>query len=151
MPVRVLMVCLGNICRSPLAQGILESLTVSQGWHIDSAGTANYHIGKPPDPRSISVAASHGIDISKQKCRQFTISDFDLFDYILIMDRENQKQIAKMARNASDLKKVMLILEGNGITKAEVPDPYYGSLSDFEAVYQILHQACLTFIDSKDH
>jgi protein-tyrosine phosphatase len=129
-----------------MAQGILESLTQSEEWFIDSAGTANYHIGKSPDTRSIEVTEAHGIDISKQKCRQFTAADFDRFDFILAMDRENQRQITNMARNNGDRKKVMLILDGMQDPSSEVPDPYYGTIEDFEAVFSLLHQACMRFV-----
>ena len=148
MPVKVLMVCLGNICRSPLAQGIMERLTTSKGWYVDSAGTANYHIGKSPDTRSIAVAAAYGIDISQQKCRQFTTADFDNFDFILVMDCENLREITTKARNATDRKKVMLILEGTGGEDCEVPDPYYGTTEDFESVFRLLHKACSRFVSA---
>jgi protein-tyrosine phosphatase len=143
------MVCLGNICRSPLAQGILESLTDSQSYYVDSAGTANYHIGKAPDYRSIVVASKHGINIGNQRCRQFTTSDFDQFDLIFAMDRENLNNIRSKARTSKDLKKVMLILEHVGSEILDVPDPYYGSTADFEAVFQLLQEACLKFLSSQ--
>lgn len=151
MPIRVLMVCLGNICRSPLAQGILESITTSESWIVDSAGTADYHIGKAPDSRSIAVALSHGIDISTQRCRQFTTSDFDQFDFILAMDHQNLKEIRAKCRTHDDVKKVMLILRDTASEIKEVPDPYYGSTADFEHVFTILHDACLRFRNSQTH
>ena len=104
MPVRVLMVCLGNICRSPLAEGILAGMADPAACEVDSAGTAGYHVGKPPDQRSVRVAAAYGIDISRQRCRQFEVADFDRFDYIFAMDRENLDQIRRMARNRIELK-----------------------------------------------
>jgi protein-tyrosine phosphatase len=122
----------------------MERLTTSKGWHVDSAGTANYHIGKAPDKRSVIVAAAYGIDISQQKCRQFTTADFDNFDFILVMDRENLREITNKARNAADRKKVMLILEGG----SEVPDPYYGTTEDFESVFRLLHKACSRFVST---
>lgn len=139
----ILMVCLGNICRSPLAHGILESKLPAHQFYVDSAGTGNYHIGNPPDHRSIAVAKSNGIDISTQQARQFTISDFDAFDYIFVMDTSNYDTITKLVRHADDTAKVKLILDVNKeISNKEVPDPYYGNLSDFEHVFSILNETC---------
>lgn len=145
MPVKVLMVCLGNICRSPLAQGILESITDSDSFEVDSAGTGNYHIGKPPDLRSIKIASQHGIDIKSQKCRQFTLSDFDKFDYILAMDEDNLHHIRKMARNQIDRNKVQLLLNMVKSELTNVLDPYYGTEKDFQYLFNCLYQACMEF------
>lgn len=137
------MVCLGNICRSPLAEGILKTKLPSDSFYIDSAGTAGYHIGNPPDIRSINIAKQHGIDISHQKCRQFIQSDFDNFDYIYAMDTSNFKNILSLSRNDNDKKKVQLIL--NEITPNEnlsVPDPYYEGNQGFINVYDMLNEAC---------
>lgn len=137
------MVCLGNICRSPLAHGILESKLPSNQFYIDSAGTANYHVGDSPDHRSIKIARTHGIDISHQRGRQFTTSDFDSFDYIFTMDDSNYQNVIALARNAKDISKVKCILEFDITNKnASVPDPYYGDLTNFENVFQILEKAC---------
>jgi protein-tyrosine phosphatase len=137
------MVCLGNICRSPLAHGILESKLPEDKFYVDSAGTANYHVGDPPDHRSIAVAKVNGIDISKQRGRQFIISDFDTFDYIYVMDQSNFENVIKLARNTNDITKVKLILEvDDSITNKRVPDPYYGDCSDFENVFSLLNNAC---------
>jgi protein-tyrosine phosphatase len=141
MPVKVLMVCLGNICRSPLAEGILASKVHTSEIFVDSAGTAGYHIGKAPDERSIHTAALKGIDISRQKCRRFTIEDFDVFDYIFAMDRENLMNLQDLARNEVDLGKVHLLLEMAGLPGQEVPDPYYGGLSDFQEVFRLIDLA----------
>ncbi|WP_299335637.1 low molecular weight protein-tyrosine-phosphatase [uncultured Psychroserpens sp.] len=139
----ILMVCLGNICRSPLAHGILESKLPQELFYVDSAGTANYHVGDSPDHRSITVAKSNGIDISKQQGRQFKISDFDTFDYIFAMDQSNYDNIIKLARNTSDIGKVKLILEvDDSVNDKRVPDPYYGDISDFEHVFSLLNSAC---------
>jgi len=139
----ILMVCLGNICRSPLAHGILESMLPNAAFYVDSAGTANYHVGDSPDNRSISVAKSNGIDISRQQGRQFKISDFDTFDYIFVMDQSNFDNVIKLARHTSDIAKVKLILEvDDTINNKRVPDPYYGNDSDFEHVFHLLHNAC---------
>ena len=131
------MVCLGNICRSPLAEGVLKSKLPPEIYHIDSAGTAGYHIGKSPDRRSIKVAASHGIDISDQSARVFQTSDFDRFDKIFVMDRNNLKNVRRLARTEDEKQKVSLILGDH-----EVPDPYYGGESDFQLVFDLLDNAC---------
>lgn len=139
---RVLMVCLGNICRSPLAEGILKSKVDSTKVTVDSAGTANYHIGKGPDPRSIATAASYNIDITDQRARQFTVEDFDEFDHIFAMDKENYKNIIALARNKTDIDKVALMLDIlNTPEKKEVPDPYYGGDQGFEHVYKLLDKS----------
>ncbi len=148
MPVRVLMVCLGNICRSPLAEGILSSKTNSDQVFVDSAGTAGYHVGNPPDPRSVEVAASHGIDISGQRCRRFSAADFDNFDYIFAMDRENLIHLQEMARNARDLEKVSLLLETAEMPEEEVPDPYYGGEDGFLVVYRMIDRATDRLLES---
>ena len=137
------MVCLGNICRSPLAHGILESKLPSDTFYVDSAGTANYHIGEQPDKRSIKVANTYDIDISHQKARQFKVSDFDTFDLIYAMDQSNFDNITRLARNTNDIGKVKLILEEDqSISNKNVPDPYYGDITDFEHVFSILNSAC---------
>ncbi|MEH6536287.1 MAG: low molecular weight protein-tyrosine-phosphatase [Psychroserpens sp.] len=139
----ILMVCLGNICRSPLAHGILESKLPKDTFYVDSAGTANYHVGDLPDHRSISVASGNGIDISNQRGRQFKISDFDSFDYIYVMDQSNFENVIKLSRTTDDIAKVKLILEvDDSINTKRVPDPYYGNISDFEHVFSLLDAAC---------
>lgn len=137
------MVCLGNICRSPLAQGILESKVNLDKVFVDSAGTAAYHVGNLPDERSIDVAYKYGINITNQRARKFTVQDFDEFDYIYAMDISNYQNILMLARGEEDENKVRLIL--NEIYPSEnksVPDPYYGSNQGFENVYQMLDEAC---------
>ncbi len=137
------MVCLGNICRSPLAEGILKSKVLSENIFVDSAGTAVYHIGNQPDERSIIVAKKHGIDISKQRARKFTSADFDNFDIIYAMDESNYHDILKLSRNNSDNQKVKLILnEIHPNKNHSVPDPYYGGNEGFENVFQMLDDAC---------
>lgn len=141
--VKVLMVCLGNICRSPLAEGILKSKVNLNEVTIDSAGTAAYHVGNLPDPRSIAVAKKHGIDITTQRARKFTVKDFDSFDFIYVMDQNNFDDLLKLARNKEDKKKVLLILnEVRPFQNNSVPDPYYGGDAGFENVYQMLNKAC---------
>ena len=105
----ILMVCLGNICRSPLAHGILEAKLPTDKFKVDSAGTGDYHIGKQPDPRSIATAKAKDLDITTQKCRQFEISDFDDFDIIYVMDQSNYENVVKLARNEEDIAKVKFI------------------------------------------
>lgn len=137
------MVCLGNICRSPLAHGILASKLPSHLFFVDSAGTANYHIGHQPDSRSITIAKHNGIDISTQQSRQFSINDFDRFDHIFVMDHSNYSNVISLARSNQDTAKVKLILEeDSSISDKHVPDPYYGDISDFEHVFRILDSAC---------
>ncbi|WJJ98271.1 low molecular weight protein-tyrosine-phosphatase [Algibacter luteus] len=145
---KILMVCLGNICRSPLAEGILKS-KLSNNFVVDSAGTANYHVGSSPDKRSVAVARKHGLDISNLKGRQFDLSDFDTFDMIYVMDETNYQNVVKLARNPEDIAKVNMILnEVHENKNFEVPDPYYGGDHGFENVYQMLNEAC-TIIANK--
>ncbi len=147
--IRILMVCLGNICRSPLAHGILQSKLNEDSFYVDSAGTAAYHIGNQPDYRSIKVAKNHDLDISKQSAKQFKVSDFDTFDYIYAMDQSNYTNIISLARTNRDIGKVKLFLEINtSITKKNVPDPYYGDLSDFEHVYNLINDTCDLLVDT---
>lgn len=140
---KVLMVCLGNICRSPLAEGILKSKVTASKVFVDSAGTAAYHVGELPDPRSIEVARKYHIDLTDQRARKFTVSDFDNFDYIYAMDQSNYHNILSLARNKEDESKVKLILnESYPKEDREVPDPYYGGDQGFENVYAMLDEAC---------
>jgi len=140
---KILMVCLGNICRSPLAEGILKSKIPNDSFLIDSAGTADYHLGKSPDKRSIAVAKKHSIDISNLKGRQFNISDFDVFDFIYVMDESNYNNVLSLARNKADVDKVKFILnEVYPKQNYNVPDPYYGGNDGFENVYKMLDEAC---------
>ena len=142
MKTKVLMVCLGNICRSPLAEGILRSKVDSDKVLVDSAGTAGYHIGNPPDKRSIAVARKYGLDISHQRCRKFSRLDFLEFDLIYVMDRSNFSDVAQLASNAQEAQKVKLLLSEVDLDLQEVPDPYYGGDDGFENVYQMVDQAC---------
>ncbi|MDO6759087.1 low molecular weight protein-tyrosine-phosphatase [Tamlana sp. 2_MG-2023] len=139
----ILMVCLGNICRSPLAEGIMKSKLPSEGFNVDSAGTASYHIGSAPDRRSIAVAKKHGLNISNLKGRQFVVSDFDRFDYIYVMDASNYQNVLDLARTDADRSKVKFILnEVYPNENFDVPDPYYGGDDGFQNVYNMLDEAC---------
>lgn len=147
--IKILMVCLGNICRSPLAEGILQSKVDSAKVFVDSAGTGGYHIGHLPDQRSIDIASKNGLDITNQRCRKFNTEDFDIFNRIYVMDQSNYNNIVKLARNEADVKKVQLILNESFPGKnKEVPDPYYGGVNGFDHVYNLLDNAC-NFIAEK--
>jgi protein-tyrosine phosphatase len=140
---KILMVCLGNICRSPLAEGIMRHLVKQNGldWEIGSAGTGNWHVGEGPDRRSTHTARRFGIDISRQVCRLFNVSDFDEFDLILVMDKSNLKNILSMARTAQHAQKVRLLLGDK-----EVPDPYNDD-TQFEPVFKMIEAGCKKIIE----
>ncbi|WP_239709225.1 low molecular weight protein-tyrosine-phosphatase [Tenacibaculum piscium] len=138
---KILMVCLGNICRSPLAQGILAS-KLNESFTVDSAGTSAHHVGETPDKRSVEVAQKYGIDITKQRSRQFKKSDFNEFDVIYAMDLQNYKNIIAMATTSAEIEKVTMILNETAAENNEVPDPYYGGNQGFENVYKMLDKAC---------
>lgn len=131
------MVCLGNICRSPLAEGILRS-KLNEEFHVDSAGTGDWHVGQGPDKRSVAVAKKYGIDISMQRARQFQTSDFEDFDLIYVMDESNFKDVIAIAKNENQKSKVKLIL--GDLENKNVPDPYYGGDEGFENVYKMLDE-----------
>lgn len=131
------MVCLGNICRSPLAEGILKS-KLPDNFTVDSAGTIDMHQGQKPDFRSIEVAKKHGIDISQQQSRPITTNDLEIFDLIFCMDANNLEDVLKMTKNKQQKEKVQLILP----FQKNVPDPYYGDKLDFENVFNLLDSAC---------
>ena len=137
------MVCLGNICRSPLAEGIMrhEAKKAGLNWEVDSAGTGNWHVGEGPDRRSTHTARRFSIDISQQVCRLFNVQDFDDFDLILVMDKSNLKNILAMARNPQDAAKVRLLLGDK-----EVPDPYYDD-TQFEPVFKMIEAGCKKIIE----
>jgi len=140
---KILMVCLGNICRSPLAEGILKSKVYSFKTFVDSAGTGGYHIGKKPDVRSIAIANLNGLDITDQRARKFTVEDYDNFDIIYAMDNSNFDDILSLARNDADKAKVKLILnEVFPDENLDVPDPYHGGDFGFKNVYKMLDEAC---------
>ena len=129
------MVCLGNICRSPLAEGILKS-KLPDNFTVDSAGTLKNNAGKSPDKRSISIAKNYNIDISDQRSRLFVAEDFKNYDRIFVMDRSNLENVLSLTQNENDRQKVSLILGDE-----EVPDPFWSELKDFDDVYQMLDKA----------
>lgn len=149
---KILMVCLGNICRSPLAEGILKE-KIKQNhlhWEVDSAGTSGWHNGAPPDVRSIRVAQKHGIDITYQQSRKLRSIDYEEFDLIYAMDTQNYKDILSLAKD-EEVKKIKIILNEvyPGADKS-VPDPYWDD-NGFEKVYQMLDEACDIIIEKYRH
>lgn len=145
---RILMVCLGNICRSPLAEGIMKDKAQEAGldWQVDSAGTGAWHTGEMPDRRSIQTALKHGIDLTDQRARQFRPHDFDRFDKIFVMDVNNLRDVLRQARSEEDRAKVELMLDQiHPGQERSVPDPYYDD-DGFEEVFHMLDEACAAFI-----
>ncbi|MEM0519554.1 low molecular weight protein-tyrosine-phosphatase [Aequorivita flava] len=137
------MVCLGNICRSPLAEGILKSKIDTSKVHVDSAGTGHWHVGDTPDKRSIAVGKKYNIDITQQRGRQFNVKDFDEFDLIYVMDNSNKDDVLALAKTDAHRQKVKLILDEIFPNEnVDVPDPYFGGDSGFENVYKMLDEAC---------
>jgi protein-tyrosine phosphatase len=143
MPIKILMVCLGNICRSPIAEGLLYSKLPKDTFIVASCGTGNWHIGKQPDLRSIAVTKKYGLDISTQKCRQIETADFDTNNYIYVMDGSNYSDVVALSQNDSQKNKVVLILnELFPNENRDVPDPYFGLENGFELVYKMLDETC---------
>lgn len=139
---KILMVCLGNICRSPLAEGILKS-KLKGDFEVDSVGTISMHEGEQPDKRAIKTAFNRGIDISGQRSRPITAKDLEEFDKIYCMDLNNMQDVFSLAKNEAQRQKIQLFLEeaGNTGENNEVPDPYWGDMEDFEEVFQLLDNA----------
>jgi protein-tyrosine phosphatase len=140
---KILMVCLGNICRSPLAEGILSLKGKHLNLEVDSAGTAAYHIGKQPDIRSIEIANKYNIDLNQQRARQFSRADFDEFDIIYAMDTNNYAHLISLTSTETERNKIRMILnEINPKAYQSVPDPYYGGENGFQDIYNMLDKAC---------
>lgn len=139
---KILMVCLGNICRSPLAHGVLQHLADREGldWTIDSAGVGGWHVGDTPDHRAITVAKRYGVDISRQQAQQLRHNHLDAFDLIFVMDRENLRSVLELAQTAEQRARVRLFLGDD-----EVPDPYHDNRM-FEPVYQLVEKRCKMLI-----
>ncbi|WP_413999010.1 low molecular weight protein-tyrosine-phosphatase [Flavobacterium sp. W1B] len=143
MSVKILMVCLGNICRSPLAEGILSSKLPKDKFRVDSAGTGSWHIGQSPDVRSIATAKKYDIDISNQRGKQFQKSDFETYDYIYVMDQSNYENVIELSENPDQKNKVKIILDELFPNEnVDVPDPYFGLPNGFEIVYKMLDEVC---------
>lgn len=146
----ILMVCLGNICRSPVAEGVLRHLSERRNINlrIDSAGTAGYHIGEAPDSRSQKNALKNGVNISNLRARKFSSEDFARFDYIFVMDENNLNDVLRMAKHENERNKVRLLMDliyPNEMVP--VPDPYYGNERDFQEVFELCSKACSKFLD----
>ena len=143
----VLFVCLGNICRSPLAEGVFQHLVEEAGlsnrFEIDSAGTGGWHIGEPPDARATMVASQHGVHLGS-RARQVTESDLDHFEYVVAMDHDNLRNLERMAATCGSEAQIELLRRSDSEgTGEEVPDPYYGGASGFETVYEMVHRSCV--------
>lgn len=150
-PFRILAVCLGNICRSPLAEGLLKRTAAERGllWEVDSAGTGGYHVGELADPRSRAIAAQYGLDITDQRSRKFSREDFDRFDLILAMDRKNYADLRSLTTKEEHRQKVVLLLDYVSLkeeTGPDVFDPYWDD-SGFEGVYRLLERAASRVAD----
>jgi len=146
---KILMVCLGNICRSPLAEGIMTKLVADHGlsWEVQSAGTASYHVGSAPDERSVAVAANHGIDITKQRSQQLQVADFYTYDLILAMDAQNYNNIKELQPEDGTAEIKMILNYAHPGQNRQVPDPYYHG--GFDAVYDMLCVACEQVIEKE--
>jgi protein-tyrosine phosphatase len=143
MAVKILMVCLGNICRSPLAEGILQSKLPKDKFIVDSAGTGDWHVGQLPDKRSIAIAKKYGIDITNQRAQHFNLHHFENYDHIYVMDMSNYQNVLSLAPNEKVKSKIKLILhELSPNENVEVPDPYFGGDEGFENVYKMLDEVC---------
>ncbi len=141
----VLFVCLGNICRSPTAEGVFRALVESRGLadsiHIDSAGTSNWHIGERPDPRAIEAASARGIDLTSLRGRQAIVRDFSEFDYVIAMDHENYANLSRLATPEQQSKLHLFLEFAGGVLEVEVPDPYFGGTGGFPHVLDLIENA----------
>ena len=151
-PIRVLFVCLGNICRSPLAEGVFAHQIREAGlqakFEIDSAGTANYHVGDPPDRRTCAVASARGIELTSRG-RQIKRTDLQDFDYIIAMDSDNLADIKRLASKEQPRAELHLLREFDPLANGDldVPDPYYGGKQGFEHVHDIVERSCASLIE----
>ncbi|MCA1761580.1 MAG: low molecular weight protein-tyrosine-phosphatase [Cryomorphaceae bacterium] len=151
---KILVVCLGNICRSPMAHGLLRDRFSEKNLKIDvdSAGTGNYHIGEAPDKRARENMKANGHDISDLKARQFTVSDFDDYDRIYVMDQSNYENVIGLARSPEDKEKVDLFLNiAHPGENMEVPDPYFGGDQGFQNVYELLSKSVENLVSELDN
>lgn len=151
MAKRVLFVCLGNICRSPLGEGIFRHLVTERGvaeqFQIESAGVGDWHMGDPPDPRTIAVAERNGISLHGQLARQVKHEDYELFHHILAMDGENLK-VLKRRSPASPVARIQLLREYDPDGDGDVPDPYFGGADGFDQVYDMIHRCCSSLLEA---
>lgn len=149
--IKVLFVCMGNICRSPTAEGVFRQLTiknkVTDKVFIDSAGTHAYHIGEPPDSRSMATARSRDIDMSQQRARKVTAEDFESFDHILVMDNSNQTDLLQICPENLRHKIELFMSYANNYNETEVPDPYYGGSNGFDHVFDLVEDASQGFLE----
>lgn len=148
---KILMVCLGNICRSPMAEGVLRSLAHERGvqLEVDSAGTADYHVGDPPDKRARAAMKRNGMEIDALRGRQVVPYDFDRFDLLLAMDQSNERDLLRIAPDNIKKGKVKLMMSfASDATTMEVPDPYYGPDSGFDETFDLLNTACNGLLDA---
>ncbi|MCG6987104.1 MAG: low molecular weight phosphotyrosine protein phosphatase [Gemmatimonadetes bacterium] len=150
-PTSVLFVCLGNICRSPLAEGVLRHLVQERGlgdrFEIDSAGTGDWHMGQPPDERSVQVASAHGITLGG-RARRVRREDLDHFDLVVAMDRENLRDLQRLADGSGPRARLHLLSDFDPeADHPDVPDPYYEDLSGFETLYRTVHRACESLLE----
>ena len=156
--VRVCFVCLGNICRSPTAEGVMRHLVREAGLEskieVDSAGTAGYHAGEPPDARACAAGKRRGVEI-RGKARQFKASDFELFEYVVAMDRANYRELEALAERAESTRRLFLLrsFDPESAKGASVPDPYYGGDEGFDEVFDICWAACQALLETikKEH
>lgn len=147
---KVLMVCLGNICRSPMAEGVLRHVAQEANFpiQVDSCGTSRFHVGENPDKRAIACLSKKGISIEHLQARQFSTNDFDQFDYIYVMDKTNLEDIHKLAESEEQRNKVCLWMNAVERTNESVPDPYYGGEEEFEHVYRMLSTNAKKLVES---